>query len=43
MYELKTKTLISCTVTMKLIRAFVFAYAKSRISHDVAKIVYLYV
>ena len=31
MYLAKTKMLISCTV--KLICAFVFAYAKSRFSH----------
>ena len=32
----KTKTLISLAVTGKLICAFVFAYAKSRISYDAA-------
>ena len=32
----KAKAVISCAVTMRLIRAFVFAYAKSRFSHDVA-------
>ena len=31
--------LISFTVTAQLICAFVFAYAKSRVSHDVADIV----
>ena len=30
----KTKVLISCVVTMQLICAFGFAYAKSRFSHD---------
>ena len=34
---MKTKALISCTVTA--ICAFVFAYAKSRFSHDVALII----
>ena len=33
----KTKALISCAVTAQLICAFVFAYAKSRFSHDVAQ------
>ena len=32
----KTKALISFAVTAKLICVFVFAYAKSRFSHDVA-------
>ena len=32
----KTKALISFAVTVKLICVFVFAYAKSRFSHDVA-------
>ena len=32
----KTKALISCAVTAQLICAFVFAYAKSRISHEAA-------
>ena len=31
--------LISCTVTVQLICAFVFAYAKSSSSHDVALII----
>ena len=31
-YVAKTKALISCAVTMQLIWAFVFAYAKSRFS-----------
>ena len=34
----KTKALISFAVTAKLICAFVFAYAKSRFSHDAAHI-----
>ena len=33
----KTKTLISFAVTAKLICVFVFAYAKSRYSHDEAQ------
>ena len=33
----KTKVLISCAVTAKLICAFVFAYAKSRFFHDAAQ------
>ena len=36
MYVAKTKALISCVVTMQLIGAFVFTFAKSRFSHDVA-------
>ena len=32
----KTKALISFAVTAKLIGVFVFAYAKSRFSHDAA-------
>ena len=32
----KTKALISCTVTTQVTCTFVFAYAKSRFSHDVA-------
>ena len=35
----KTKALISFAVTAKLICVFVFAYAKSRFSHDVAHLV----
>ena len=35
-YVAKTKALISYTITMQLICAFVFTYAKSRFSHDVA-------
>ena len=34
----KTKVLISFVVTAKLICGFVFAYAKSRFSHDAAHI-----
>ena len=34
----KTKALISCAVTAQLICRFVFAYAKSRFSHDAAQI-----
>ena len=37
----KTKALISFAVTAKLICVFVFAYAKSRISHDEAHIISL--
>ena len=37
-YVAKTKALISCMVTAQLICAFVFAYALSRFSHDVAQI-----
>ena len=37
-YGAKTKALISCAVTVQLICVFVFAYAKSRFSHDVAHI-----
>ena len=33
----KTKALISFAVTAKLICVFVFAYAKSRFSHNAAK------
>ena len=36
MYAAKTKTPISCAVTAQLICAFVFAYAKSRFTHDAA-------
>ena len=35
-YVVKTKALISFAVTVKLICIFVFAYAKSRFSHDAA-------
>ena len=37
-YAAKTKALISCEVTVQLICVFVFTYAKSRFSHDVAHI-----
>ena len=37
-YVAKTKGLISCVVTTQLICAFVFTYAKSRFSHDAARI-----
>ena len=33
----KTKALISCVVTVQLICAFVFAYAKCRFTHDAAQ------
>ena len=36
-YVAKTKVLISCAVTEQLICVFVFAYAKSRFSHDTAR------
>ena len=36
-YVVKTKALISFAVTAKLICVFVFAYAKSRFSHDGAQ------
>ena len=36
----ETKTLISFAVTAKLICVFVFAYAKSRFSHDVAHFIF---
>ena len=36
-YVAKTKAMISFAVTTKLICVFVFAYAKSRFSHDVAQ------
>ena len=35
---MKTKALISCAVTAQLICVFVFAYAKSRFSHDTAQL-----
>ena len=35
----KTKALISFAVTAKLIIVFVFAYAKSRLSHDAAQMI----
>ena len=38
-YVVKTKALISLVVTAKLICVFVFAYAKSRFSHDAAHLI----
>ena len=35
----KIKALIGCAVTAQLICAFVFAYAKSRFSHDAVHII----
>ena len=35
---MKTNARISCAVTAKLICAFVFTYAKSRVSHDALKL-----
>ena len=37
-YLEKTKALISCVVTVQLFCAFAFAYARSRVSHDVVNI-----
>ena len=37
MYVAKTNALISFAITAKLICVFVFAYAKSRFSHDAAQ------
>ena len=42
MYIAKSKVLIRCVVTAHLICAFVFAYAKSRFSHDAAHIFQLF-
>ena len=39
LYVAETKALISCVVTAHLIWGFVFAYAKSRFSHDSAQII----
>ena len=39
-YVAKTKALISFAVTAKLICVFVFAYAKSRFSHDAAQLTF---
>ena len=39
MYVAKTKALISCAVIVQLICVFVFAYAKSRFSHNEAQLV----
>ena len=41
MYVAKTKALISFAVTAKLICVFVFAYAKSRFSHDAAHFLHM--
>ena len=38
LYVAKAKALISCLATMQLVCAFVFAYVKSRFSHDVAQL-----
>ena len=38
----KTKALIRCAVTAQLICGFVFAYAKSRVSHNEAQIMYAF-
>ena len=38
-YAAKTKVLISCVVTTQLIYCFVFAYVKSRFSHDMTQII----
>ena len=37
-YVAKTKALINCAVTAQLICVFVFAFAKSRFSHDVVHV-----
>ena len=37
MNKAKIKALISCAVTVQLICAFVFAYARIRFSHDSAQ------
>ena len=39
MYVMKSKTLISCVIIAQLICGFVFAYTKSRFSHDAAQII----
>ena len=38
-YVAKTKVLISCVVAVQLVFTFVFAFAKSRLSLDVAHII----
>ena len=38
LYVVKTKALISCALVAQLICVFVFTYAKSRFSHEVAHI-----
>ena len=39
---MKTKALISCRVTVQVLCAFVFAYAKGRFSHDMAHIIRIF-
>ena len=39
-YVAKTKGLISCAVAKQLICTFVFAYAKSRFSHNAAHMIF---
>ena len=39
MHVAKTKALLSCMVTMQLICAFVFVYAKIMFSHDASDII----
>ena len=39
LYVAKTNALISCQLTTQLICAFVFAYAKTRLSHDAVHLV----
>ena len=39
MYVMRTKALISSAVTAKLICVFVFAYTKSRLSHNEAHMI----
>ena len=41
MYLTKTRALTSYAVTVQLICAYVFAYAKCRFCHDLAHIVFL--
>ena len=36
-YVTKTKALVSCALTVRLICAFIFEYAKSRLSHGAAQ------
>ena len=38
MYVAKRKAMVSCVVIVQLICAFVFAYAKTRLSHDAVQI-----
>ena len=42
MYVVKIKALISCAVIAQLICGFVYAYAKSRFSHDAAHMLDVY-